>query len=1022
MLALALAPGQAAEAKKTLDLGKLPAPSTAPVDYAKDIQPILAKNCYSCHGPDKQKNGLRLDLKSAALAGGDSGKVIVPGKSAESVLIHNVGGLDAIMPPEDEADPLKPDEIAKLRAWIDAGAPWPDDAASAAPRKIDHWAFNAPRRATPPRVSQAKWTRNAIDAFVLARLEQERLSPSPEAGRLTLLRRLTLDLVGLVPTLEEVAAFTEDRRPDAYERVVDRLLGSPHFGERWGRHWLDLARYADSDGYEKDSPRPYAYLFRDWVIDAVNRDLPFDQFTLEQLAGDLLPNPTEQQKIATGFHRQTLTNKEGGIDKEEFRTKATVDRVSTTGAAWLGLTVGCAECHTHKYDPITQREFYQFYAFFNNASEQDVPAPQPAELAAHQQQLKAWETQLTEIEPPLQVYQADGAVEARRAAWEASFKTTPSSRWTAAKPTRSAVFFGDDEYSLVTARDNSVSSRASDALGSRFIVEATVSGKGITGFRLEALDVPGKMPGRGPKGDFAVNEFSVAVKGTEPEPRPIELVAARANMAAKNGEATYAIDGNRDTGWSVGPDAGQGHVIVFETKAPLDLPEGTKLLFTFEQATIGLLNRFRLATTQSPAPLEPSTTPDAILAIFDTPLEKRTAKQKTDLARYFSEQVDEEGRKLNQAMAAHTAKKPKPPATTAAVLVAEERKTNVHIRGDFLRKGDEVTPATLAILPPLNARGERPDRLDLARWLVDPANPLTARVTVNHVWKNLFGRALVTSVNDFGTRGEKPSHPELLDWLAVAFSSPTTEPGGLAWSRKALIRLIVTSAAYRQSSNTRPDLLERDPNNILLARQNRFRLEAENVRDVFLAASGLLNPAIGGPSIKPQLPADIAALGYANSVKWEESKGTEQYRRGLYIFFQRTVPYPMLMTFDAPDSNTSCTRRERSNTPLQALALLNDPVFFECAQALGRRVVHEPGAAEEKIRRAFQLCLSREPSPAELARLAQLHGQQLDLLKNQPGNAAKIAGETDAARLDEKAALVALCRVIMNLDEFVTRD
>ncbi|HUR58804.1 MAG TPA: PSD1 and planctomycete cytochrome C domain-containing protein [Opitutaceae bacterium] len=1035
----------AAVPKAGLDVSKLPAPFAAPVDYQRDIRPILEKNCYSCHGPDKHKSGLRLDLKADALAGGDSGKVIIPGKSAESILIHNVAGLDpdAIMPPADDADPLKTDEIAKLRAWIDAGAVWPDDAAGAAGKARDHWAFKAPvlpavppirdsgtegggdteKKSSSPRPSVSPSlpaATNAIDAFILARLEQEKIKPSPEAERVTLIRRLTLDLTGLLPTPEETAAFVQDRRPDAYERVVDRLLASPHFGERWGRHWLDLARYADSDGYEKDSPRPFAYLYRDWVIDAVNRDLPFDQFTIEQLAGDLLPDATEQQKIATGFHRQTLTNKEGGIDKEEFRTKATVDRVSTTGAAWLGLTVGCAECHTHKYDPITQREFYQFYAFFNNAGELDIPAPRPAELAAYEQEVKVWEKQLAEIEPRLQAYMGNAELESKRAEWETMLRL-PKSRWATVKPAKSVVVADGEENTLTPAKDNSITPRAQDALGARFIVEAAVTGKGLAGFRLEALEVAGKTAGRGPRGNFGVSEFRVEVQQGSGDPQKLELATARADTAARDGAATKAIDGTRETAWSVGPNAPGAHAIVFETKAPLDLAEGSKLIFTIEQASIGLMNRFRLATTTSAAPLDSSALPDAVLAILDVPAAQRTAKQKAELLRHYTEQADEEGRKLHADMAAHTAKKPKYPATTAAILVAEERKTNIHIRGDFLRKGDEVQAATLAVLPPLHARAERADRLDLARWLVDPANPLTARVTVNHVWKNLFGRALVTSVNDFGTRGDRPSHPELLDWLAVTFQSPPATQG-LGWSRKALIKLIVSSAAYRQSSNARPDLIEIDPNNVLLARQNRFRLEAENVRDVFLAASGLLNPAIGGPSIKPALPADIAALGYANSVKWVESKGAEQYRRGLYIFFQRTVPYPMLMTFDAPDSNTSCTRRERSNTPLQALALLNDPVFFECAQALGKRVAREPLATDDRIRRAFQLCLSREPDPAEQARLKKLYAQDLELLQAHPENAARIAGESDATQLEEKAALVALCRVIMNLDEFVTRD
>jgi mono/diheme cytochrome c family protein len=1013
----------AEKAPSTLDLSKLPAVATEPVDYAKDIQPLLSKHCYSCHGAEKQKSGLRLDRKAEALAGGDAGKVILPGKSAESSLIHNVAGLDPemIMPPEDER--LSASDIAKLRAWIDGGAIWPDDADAAASRVSNHWAFKAPKLPSIPSLANPKGVRNPIDAFVRARLEKEKVTPAPEADRVTLIRRLNLDLLGLPPAPHEVAAFVADSRPDAYEQLVDRLLASPHFGERWGRRWLDLARYADSDGYEKDSPRPYAYLFRDWVIDAINRDLPFDQFTIEQLAGDLLPGATEAQKIATGFHRQTLTNREGGVDKEEFRTKATVDRVSTTGSAWMGLTVGCAECHTHKFDPITQREFYQLYAFFNNASEKDIPAPRPSELADHVAAMAKWESKQAELEPAMQARIAGVDGEKLRA-WTDSL-TVPASRWTVLKPTRVVMAVGDGETVLTPARDNTIAPRLRDTAKGRVVVETMPKAKRVTGFRVDALEELGKAIGRGENGNFALSEFSVTVQVGMGESRKLELAAARADFEADGGGAARAIDGKVETAWSIAPQTNVPHVIVFELKEPLDCTDETKVIFELEKSSVGVMNKFRIGYSTSEVPLQASTLPDALIAILRAPQEKRTAKQATELARYYVEQFDEEGRKLKVSLAAHAAAKPKYPETTAAILEAEERKTNVHIRGDFLRKGDEVQPGTLSVLHAFKARGEKPDRLDLAQWLIDPANPLTARVAVNHVWKDLFGRALVTSVDDFGTRGDTPSHPELLDWLALTFSAQRPAVGdqpGLGWSRKALIKLIVTSATYRQESKVRPDLAERDPNNVLLARQNRFRLEAETVRDLYLATSGLLNPAIGGPSIRPQLPADIAALGYANSVKWQESKGGQQYRRGLYIFFQRTVPYPMLMTFDAPDSNTSCARRERSNTPLQALTLLNDPVFFECAQALGKKVAQAPETTDERIRRVFATCLARQPSGAELGRLRAFHARQLELMQKSSGSAARIAGESDAANVDEKAAFAALARVIMNLDEFVTRD
>ena len=726
----------------------------AGVDFRREVLPLLTRRCFACHGASLQKGGYRLDGREAALRGGDSGPAIVAGDAVGSHLVRLVSGAvrGKVMPPTGPR--LTRAEVDLLRRWIDQGAGWGSETVKkpAAAQKT-HWAFVAPRVPDVPSVRRRGWVRNPIDAFVLARLERERLTPSLEADRRTLVRRLYLDLLGLLPSPEEIDAFVRDPAADAYERLVDRLLASPHYGERWGRHWLDLARYADSDGYEKDSPRPFAYLYRDWVIDALNRDMPFDRFTIEQLAGDLLPNATLQQKIATGFHRNTLKNREGGIDPEEDRVKATVDRVSTTGTVWLGLTAACAECHTHKYDPITHREFYGLYAFFNSAKEVELLLP----------------------EQP-------------------------------------------------------------------------------------------------------------------------------------------------------------------EKKAPT------------------------LAETESP----PS--------------------------------------------------------------------TNIHIRGDFLRKGEPVQPHTLAVLHPMQPAGPKPNRLDLARWLHDPVNPLTARVAVNRAWQHLLGRGLVATPDDFGTRGDRPSHPELLDWLARTFAGPSTgaqspasstHGSGLGWSQKALIRLIVTSATYGQSSANRADLKERDPRNVLLARQSRFRPEAEIVRDLYLAAGGLLNPAVGGPSIRPPLPADIAALGYAGSVKWPETTGPERYRRGMYIFFQRTVPYPMLATFDSPDSNVTCTRRERSNTPLQALTLLNDPVFVEAAQGLGAKLSgSRMETASERIRKAYMICLARDPAPAETARMLRLYDSLYRLAAANPQEATRLAGKGLGATSNPAAAAawVGVARTVLNLDEFVTRE
>jgi hypothetical protein len=997
--------------------------ATAAIDFNRDIKPILADRCYSCHGPDKHKSGLRLDRQADALQGGDSGVVIVPRDSGKSPLYAHISGgePDAIMPPESEGKPLSSEQIALIKQWIDEGATWPEQLESGAEQRSAHWAFQPPAKPRLRAVQNAAWTRNAIDRFVLARLERDKIKPSAEADRSTLLRRLSFDLLGLPPTPEQVRAFVADQRPDAYERAVDEMLASPHFGERWGRHWLDLARYADSDGYEKDSPRPYAYLYRDWVIGAINRDLPFDQFTVEQLAGDLLPHPTRDQKIATGFHRQTLINREGGVDQEEFRNKAVVDRVDTTGTVWLGLTVGCAECHSHKYDPLTQREFYQLFAFFNNADDEDLSAPSAAELEKYRSAKAAYDQQRAPLAEAYETYVRDG-LPAKQAEWETTGKVDLPV-WAILAPSNVRAAEGATMGKLT---DNTIAATGMNPLTETYTVEtASVAGP-ITGFRLEVLpeDKGRTGPGRSGNGNFVLTEFTVKVKPAGGgEPREIPLKNATADFAQKDWAPAGAIDGKKESGWAIAPQTKQRHVLTMECAEPLSLAAGDTLVFTLDQQfgnqhTIG---RFRLSASQSESPLKPTLIDDLVAVAWNTPAGQRTAAHQAALHAYYRDGVDAEARKLRKPLQDLLKKEPKYPETKAAILAerASPRETHVHIRGDFQRPGPRVQPGTPAALHAFKARGEKPDRLDLARWLVDDANPLTRRVTVNHVWKNLFGRGIVPSVSNFGLQGERPSHPELLDWLANEFGST------LGWSRKALIKLVVTSATYRQSSAYRDDLVDVDPLNTLLARQNRLRLEAEVVRDTHLAASGLLTTKIGGPSVRPPLPADIAALGYANSVKWQESEGEDRYRRGMYIFFQRTVPYPMLMTFDAPNANTTCTRRDRSNTPLQALTLWNDPVFFDCARALAGRVMNH-ATVETRLERAFELCLARSPSAAEAARLKQFYEDQLRLTREQPKSAPSILGLNGDVALPadpaEQATLVAAVRTIMNLDEFITRE
>jgi hypothetical protein len=1004
---------------------ELPPPASREVDFARDIRPILAKRCHACHGPEKQKAGLRLDRKAEAQRGGDSGPWFEPGNSAESLIIEKVAGLDpaGIMPPE--GDRVSAAEIGLLRAWIDQGASWPDgvDADGGAARPV-HWAFIAPRRHAPPEVHDATRVRNPIDRFLLARLEREGIGFSPEAGRATLIRRLTIDLLGLLPTPEEVRAFAADPRPDAYERLVDRLLASPHFGERWGRHWLDLARYADSDGYEKDSPRPFAYRYRDWVIDAVNRDLPFDQFTIEQLAGDLLPGAGQAQKIATGFHRNTLTNKEGGADPEEFRVAAVVDRTNTTGTVWLGLTVGCAQCHTHKYDPILQREYYSLFAFFNTSQELDMPAPRPGEQELYEREKAAFDAEHAPLTEALARYDRDVRPDRQRA-WERTVPR-PAETWEILTPLTAESYSG---ATLEIQPDGSVLASGRRGDSDHYTVTATTTLKNVSALRLEMLPhdaLPGKGPGRADNGNFVLSELKVQAGSREVPADELPAVPLRsptADFSQEGFAVAAAIDGDEHTGWAVAPRLGRGHVAVFETKDDLGLMGEERLVITLvqhhgERHTIG---RFRISAISASRPVTADRVPDDVVVIAGKPAESRSQAEADRIAAYYRG-VDAEYRKLADAVEDHARKAPKPPVSKAPVLVEAEkaRPTHLLIRGDFLRPGDEVSPGTPSVLPPLECSDEPATRLDLARWLMDPAHPLTGRVEVNRIWRHLFGRPIVASVDDFGTRGEKPSHPELLDWLASEFPAR-------GWSRKAMIRLIVTSAAYRQSSRVRPELADRDPNNVWLARQNRFRPEAEVVRDLFLAASGLLTERIGGPSVRPPQPPGISELTYAGSAKWVESQGADRYRRGMYTWFQRTSPYPMLLTFDAPESNVCAVKRERSNTPLQALTLLNDQAFVEFAQGLAARIVRHPPAATtgDRIRYAFEVCLGRQPDDEERATLTALYHAMLAGAESGTNeDAARLAGvaATEGVPPAEAAAWVALARTLLNLDEFVTRE
>ena len=1012
------------------DLSKLPPPVSRPVTFERDIEPIFREQCLKCHGPEKQKNGFRLDRKSEALAGGDSGPSILPGKSAESRLVHNVAGLDpdTVMPPKGPR--LSPEQIGLLRRWIDQGAQWPDANSLAGSASTNrHWSFIQPTRPPLPSVKNGRWLRNPIDNFILARLERERIKPSPEAKRVALLRRVTLDLTGLPPKPEETHVALNDKSPDWYEKVVDRLLASGHFGEQWARHWLDLARYADSDGYEKDFYRPHAWRWRNWVIDSINRDQPFDEFTREQIAGDLIPNATVEQQVATGFHRNTLLNREGGVDIEEDRVKAVVDRVSTIGTAWLGLTVGCAECHSHKYDPISQKEFYQLYAFFNSTEDRDIKAPLPAQL----NEVREKESELTQAK---RVYLRNDDAEMER--WAHKVAALEEIWFVPQQEDYDLPTFGaNNGANLYPQEDGSFLVTGMIENKTHYIMMLNTRLKGITGIRVEAMTdemLPRLGPGWAANGNFVLSELRVEASSLKEvnQLKSFPIEKALADYSQKDLEIEKAIDGDEKTGWAVDMPQLPMHAVdrcaVFVLKDDVGYDSGTRLKVSLVQqhGKSHTLGRVRVSyTTAERATLAAQIVPQRIRDLAKVPREKRTLDEQVTLKRYYDATFRQDSAEFlayTRAMADSPGIKGEVQSQTL-VERKRSRATHIHLRGNFLDKGAEVEPGTLSVLHAFQPRGiatarqgrtaelrnagtasdaqsiaerieTRPkaDRLDLANWLVEPRNPLTARVAMNQLWAQLFGNGLVTTLGDFGNQGERPSHPELLDWLATEFIARN-------WSRKQMIRLMVTSAAYRQSSAVRADLQERDALNRLVTRQNRFRLNAENARDQYLAASGLLDESIGGASVKP-----------------------DSRRRGLYLQYKRSFPEYLLAAFDAPNTTQSCPKRERSNTPLQSLTLLNDREFMKCARALGNRLA--AFTVPDGIGEAFERCVGRRPNAGEVKELRALFDRSRAYYETQPEAAGKLVADTKAepGQAPKLAAWIVVARTILNMDEVLTRE
>jgi mono/diheme cytochrome c family protein len=988
----------------------------AQIGIAAKARAIMAENCFDCHGPDKEqrKAELRLDVRVGAIKDLDGYQAVVPGKPDKSELIARLitEDKDELMPPPKTGKSLTKREIEILRQWVQQGADYPL-----------HWSYRPILPPTLPQLKNKEGVQNPIDHFVLAKLESLGHTPSPEADRRTLARRLHCDLLGLPPDPAQVDTFVNDKTPGAYSKLVDELLSSPHFGERWGRHWLDMARYADSDGYEKDKARPNAWRYRDWVIQAINEDLPYDQFTVEQLAGDLLPEATAEQRLATAFHRQTLTNTEGGTDREQWRVAAVMDRLETTGSVWLGLTLTCARCHDHKYDNIAQDEYYQLFAFYNNGDETNYALPTSGSALAKYEKAKAiHDKQVAELDKKLKELLASRKDAQNQ--WEKETKTRLAAikNPVAHYPIKLDPSPKQDGYQLVPREDGSIFLEKLVPDKATFVLEfsADTGGKPLTGFRVEALSDP-KLPAKGPgltgHGNFVLSEFrAFVVDLVDPKKKsPLPFASAKADFSQNKWLVQAAIDGKNETGWAISPQMGRNHQATFRLKKPLPAKEASNLRIEMAQlyGSKHVIGHFRIMAVTGEQSRD--VVPENVRKALFVDAAKRNGVQSKILADHFAK-TDPEANKARKQLDDLRKKAPKTTTTNVRVITqrkANSRKTHVFRRGEFKQPLHEVQAGGLTVLHSLKPKDEKTsgDRLDLARWLVDPANPITPRVTVNQVWIHLFGHGLVRTPEDFGVRGEPPTHPQLMDWLANHFVHDAK------WSRKGLIRLIVHSSTYRQSSAHRSELTELDPNNELLHRQNRFRVEAEIVRDLNLASAGLLSDKVGGPSVFPPMPAGIANLSYANSFKWNVSKGTDRYRRGMYTFFKRTSPHPNLLTFDCPDSNVACVKRNRSNTPLAALTTLNNATYAEAAKAFAKRILKEaPPKDEERISHGFRLCVARSPERSESEAFANLLANSRAWYEKHPEDAKNFAGDV------ETAAWTATLRIMLNMDEFISRE
>ena len=996
----------------------------ADIEFNRDIRPILSNHCFKCHGPDAKtrEGGLRLDVRESAIGMNDSGsRAIVAGDADASEIIRRITSTDPDirMPPADGPKHLNDQQITLITQWIQQGAEYQS-----------HWAFLSPRRPDVPQTANRSSVINPIDEFVGAKLSDTGLKPAPAASKETLIRRVAFDLTGLPPTLEEVDAFLTDESPDAYERVVDHYLNTNAYAEHMARHWLDLARYADTNGYQYDTERQQ-WVWRDWVIDAYDRNMPFDEFTVQQLAGDLLPDSTPSQRLATGFNRNHGITIEGGIIDEEYRTEYVMDRLVTTGAVWMGLTMGCARCHDHKYDPISQKEFYGLYAFFNQVPERGMRGFDPQEKITSplaDERLKELNAELTQLQVELDTPLDD---EQYLDAWVSEVAASNKTGWQVLSPQAMKSSGGS---TLTKQEDDSILVGGANPRHDIYEIYAQSNAVNITAVRLEALthpSLPAGGPGRHSNSNFVLSEIELTAISVADSTKiqTVKFIRAEADYSQSNYEVSKTIDGTvaNSNGWAVdGPTRKEPATAMFVAAEPFGFEGGTELRFRLRHeanfATHGI-GRPRLSvTTDDSQHLSLNGIPHDIRQIAAKPKRERSEQESATLTEYFlahnqiRQPLKDRVAAIRKQLAAAI------PSTMIMRDLPNHRETFVLNRGQYNEPTDKVEPGVPAVFPELHESAFA-NRLDFARWLTHPDHPLTARVAVNRYWQRLFGAGLVKTSEDFGVQGELPSHPGLLDWLAVEF----VESG---WDVKRIQRMMVTSATYRQSSHVGAQAYQQDPENRLLARGPRMRLDGEEVRDAALAIGGLLNRTVGGPSVYPYQPKGLwmelnNRPGY--SKEYPQGSGTDLYRRSLYTFWKRTVPSPMLKTFDAPEREFCTIRRSRTNTPLQALLLLNGPQFVEAARNLGQRMMDEGGqTTDDRIRYGFRLVTARWPSKHEVTLLREEYESTIVRVTRDPSAADAILTTGESAVPDlidrsELAAFTSVARLLLNLNEAITR-